>query len=255
MVKHAIFALRYAGPVASSGAFLMWMRDWDQTVERCYYFWCIRGEDATVVVDAGVSPQLAEQRELPGYTSPAVLLERLGIPPASVENVILTHMHWDHMSGIDLFPSATFYVQEEEFRFWTQDPVAKRGPFRQLSDEVSLRRLASLAGTDKLRLLRGDTVVLPGIECLLSPGHTVALQTVAVDTVKGKTVIASDCAHSFRNISEGWPSVLITDLAAWMKSFDKIKAAASSEELIFPGHDIGLTDGYPLIGEGITRLA
>ena len=206
-------------------------------------------------MDAGVGPQLAAQRELPGYVSPAAMLERLGAAPEQVKHVILTHMHWDHMSGIELFPSATFYVQEQEFRFWTQDPIAKRAPFRHVSDDVSIRNLASLEGTEKLRLLHGDTEILPGIECLLSPGHTVALQTVAVNTAKGKAIIASDCGHSFRNIKEGWPSVLITDLVAWMKSFDRIKAGASSVELIFPGHDTGLADDYPEIEEGITRPA
>jgi glyoxylase-like metal-dependent hydrolase (beta-lactamase superfamily II) len=254
VADRAIYALKYAGPVSSSGAFLMWMRSWEQTVKRCYYIWCIRDEDKIVVVDTGVGPRLADQRGLPGYTSPAVLLERMGVDAAEVGHVILTHLHWDHANGIELFPAATFYVQEEEFRFWAEDPVAGKGPFRSLVEGVPINRLAELRDAKRLRLLRGDTRILPGIECLLSPGHTVALQTVAVDTAQGTAIIASDCAHSFLNISQEWPSVLICDLVAWTESFSKIKARADSEELVFPGHDIGLAENYPPIEEGITKL-
>ena len=48
---------------------------------------------------------------------------------------------------------------------------------------------------------------------------------------------------------------IITDLIVWMKSYDKVKAKASSPDLLFPGHDLALMAKYPKVAEDITRLA
>lgn len=254
MVEYEIYALKYAGPFLRRQAFLVWLSDWDATQEINYYLWLIKGGEKAVVVDAGVGPGLAAQRELNGYVSPARVLERLGLAADRVEQVILTHLHWDHMDGFDLFPRATFYVQETEFRFWIEDPVALRPPFRELSVRPSLEALASLRGSSRLVLVPGDQEIGPGISCLLAPGHTPGLQAVAVNTARGTAVLGSDCGHLFRNYREDRPSVLIADLPAWLRSFDKLKSRVSSPELLFPGHDAAMSTDFPRLAEGVTRL-
>jgi glyoxylase-like metal-dependent hydrolase (beta-lactamase superfamily II) len=254
MAEYEIYAIKYAGPFESSGAFVMWNREWEKTVKRNYYIWCVKGSGETVVVDAGVSPELASEKNLSGYASPAEVISRMGVEAHKVEHVVITHIHWDHTSGVSLFPNATFYIQDEEYRFWLKDAVAKRPPFAHVSDETAKAYLASLEGTDRLVLLKGDQEILPGIECLLSPGHTVALQVVAVNTAKGTAILGSDCAHLFRNYREDWPSCLIVDLVGWMKSYERLREKASSIDLIFPGHDFLMAEDYPSIAAGITRL-
>jgi glyoxylase-like metal-dependent hydrolase (beta-lactamase superfamily II) len=254
MKEYEIYALKYAGPLESSGAFLLWLREWEKTEKRNYYVWCIKGEEAVVVVDTGVRPSLAKERGIPGYVNPSDVLKRIGVEADKVSHVILTHIHWDHASGVSLFPGATFYLQKEEYRFWLKDPIAKRPVFMHVSDETSQIHLASLEGTDRLELLEGDREILPGIQCLLSPGHTVALQAVAVNTAKGTAILGSDCAHTFRNYREDWPSALITDLAGWMRSYDRLRSKASSLDLLFPGHDRLMAESYPRIAEDVTRL-
>jgi glyoxylase-like metal-dependent hydrolase (beta-lactamase superfamily II) len=105
-----------------------------------------------------------------------------------------------------------------------------------------------------LVLVRGDQEIMPGIELLLTPGHTIGLQSVAVNTAKGTAIVASDCAHIARSFKDDNPSSLITDIVAWMKSYDKLRAKASSIELIFPGHDAVMLNNYPKIAEDVTRL-
>ncbi len=251
---YEILALRYAGPFEGSGALLMWLRDWEVVAKRCYYIWCIRGDNETIVVDAGVSPERAREKNLEGYVSPAEMLSRIGVDAEEVKRVILTHIHWDHVSGVRLFPNATFYVQQQEFRFWLEDPVAKRPPLASTSDDEANAYLASLEGTERLVLLDGDSEIAPGIECLLSPGHTVALQTVAVDTARGTAIVGSDCAHLFRNFSEDWPSAIITNLVAWLNTYERLRTRVSSQDLLFPGHDPLLTESFPEIADGITKL-
>jgi glyoxylase-like metal-dependent hydrolase (beta-lactamase superfamily II) len=254
MSNYEIYALKYAGPFIRTGAHLMWYQDWDRIEKINYYIWCIKGAVATVVVDAGVTPQLAKERGLEGYVNPVEVLACLNVAADEVRHVVITHMHFDHANGVSLFPEATFYIQEDEYRFWLEDPVANRPPFRHVADAVSTAYLAALEGTDRLVLLKGDQQIIPGIQCLLSPGHTVALQTVAVNTVRGTAIIGSDCAHVFRNYREDWPSALIVDLVGWMKTYEKLRERVSSPDLLFPGHDRLLLENYPEVAQDITRL-
>ena len=103
-------------------------------------------------------------------------------------------------------------------------------------------------------LVHGDQEIMPGIELLLTTGHTIGLQSVAVNTAKGTAIVASDCAHIAKSFKEDNPGSLITDMIAWMKSYDKLRAKASSIELIFPGHDALMLQNYPKVPEDVTRL-
>ena len=254
MTEYEIYALKYAGPFTSSGAFLMWFKEWERIEERNYYFWCIKGENDTVIVDTGISPELAKQKGLKGYVSPEKVLSRININAEEVQHVVITHIHWDHASGASLFPNAQFYIQEQEYLFWMKDPIASRPPFLHVASVESKSYLASLEGSAQLILLNGDQQILPGIECLLAPGHTVALQAVAVNTGKGTAILGSDCAHIFRNYREDWPSAIIMDMVAWMKTTDKLKARVTSLDLLFPGHDVAMARQYPEVAKDVTRL-
>ncbi len=254
MPEHQIYAVKYAGPFTSSGALLMWLKDWEKVVKRNYYIWYLEGTGGPVIVDAGVSPQLAGEKNLAGYVNPAEVLLRIGIKADEVQHVVITHMHWDHSSGASLFPKAIFYVQKEEYRFWLKDPIVSYLPFKQFSDDASNAYLASLEGTGRLVLLNGEQEILPGIRCLLAPGHSVALQAVAVETAKGIAILGSDCAHTFRNYRENWPSSFIMDLVAWVRTYDMLREKASSIDLMFPGHDAMMSENYPEVAKDITKL-
>jgi len=253
--EHEIYALKYAGPLTSSGAFLMWLMEWEKTETRNYYFWYIKGGMEPIVVDCGISPRMAKLRNVPGYIKPSDVLARIQIDPLSIKNVILTHFHWDHYSGIELFPNARFFIQEQEFNFWIKNPVAKKPPFARFTDDISSGYLASLEGTEKLILINKDKEIMPGIEVLFAPGHSPALQAVAVSTAQGTAILGSDAAAIFRNYKENWPSAITIDLVATLNTYDKLKKKASSIDLIFPGHDRRMLEEYPVIEEDITKLA
>ena len=251
---YEIYALKYAGPFTRPAAMMNWFHDMDKTIQINYYFFVIRGGGETVVVDCGCAPELARERNLNHYVNPTRVLKRIGIVAEEVKHIVATHIHFDHISGIELFPKAKVFVQEKEFNFWIKDPMAKRAPFRHVTDPVGNRYLTGLEGTQRLQLIQGDQEIMPGIEVLLCPGHTVALQAVAVNTEKGMAIIGSDAAHLFSSYQTDIPSAIITDMIAWMKSYDKIRAKASSIELIFPGHDTALMDDYPKVAEDVSRL-
>lgn len=257
--EYEIYALKYAGPFPRKLAMVLWNEGWDQDIEVNYYIWAIKGENGeTIVVDAGCGTTLAAQRKLKNYVNPVEVLTRIGGDATNVTKVILTHMHFDHMGGMEMFPQAfpkaTFYVQKKEYDFWVKHPYAKRPPFSRLADPVAIRATAELEGTDRLVLVCGDQKIMPGIEVLFAPGHTIGLQTVPVNTAPGTAIVASDCVHYHRAFLENNTSILITDLIAWIESYDKLRAKASSVDLVFPGHDMAMATHYPKVAEDVTRL-
>ena len=201
-----------------------------------------------------MAPALAKERQIAGYVNPATVLKRIGLDASEVKKVVITHVNFDHISGIELFPKAAFYIQQKEFNFWIKDPIAKKPPFLRVSDPVGNDYLKKLEGTERLILVDGDREILPGIDLLLAPGHTPGLQVVAVNTAKGTAILGSDCGHLFRNYEEEIPSIYITDLIAWMKTYDKVKSRVSSLDLLFPGHDVKMFTEYPGVAEDVTRL-
>ena len=254
--EYRVFALKYAGPFASSMAKVLLDTDWDKTIERYYYVWAIQGRGTTVVVDCGVRPAWATQKNLKGYVSPDVVLARIGINAAAVEHLVLTHIHQDHAGGLELFPKAKVYVQKKEFEFWIDDPIAKRRPFAKVSDPVAIEQLRNLFGGYRLALIEGDQQILPGIELLLTPGHTPALQSVAVQTAQGLAVLTSDCAHVRQSFEADLPSSLVCDLPGWMRSYSKLREKVGVNlKMLFPGHDKDMLLNYPQIAEDVTQLA
>ncbi|MGA2955813.1 MAG: N-acyl homoserine lactonase family protein [Thermodesulfobacteriota bacterium] len=251
---YEIYALKYGGPFTRPASMINWFQDMDKNIQINYYIFAIRGGGETVVVDCGVDPQLAKARNLAGYVSPAEVLKRIDIDAQKVKYLVVSHIHFDHISGIKLFPRATIFIQEKEYNFWMKNPIARRAPFLHVTDSAANRYLARLEGKKRLRLIRGDKKILPGIELLLAPGHTIGLQAVAVNTAKGTAIVGSDLAHSFSSYRTDIPSAIITDMIVWMKSYDKIKAKVSSPDLLFPGHDLALLENYPRVAEDVSRL-
>ncbi|MHC4211343.1 MAG: MBL fold metallo-hydrolase [Planctomycetota bacterium] len=268
---YRIFALKYAGPVTSKIAMVVYLGDWNETIERNYYIWAVQGGGNTVIYDCGVRPGFATESGLlrPSYVRPDKLLNRIGINASEVEHLVISHLHFDHIGGLELFPKAKVYVQRREFDFWVYDPVAKRPPYAGLqvdvsppwkpsygvSDAVAIRQLGELRGSDRLVLVDGDQEIVPGIELLLTPGHTIALQSMAVRTAKGLAVLTSDCAHVHKSFELDTPSCLITDMPAWLRSYTKLRNKVNGNiEMLFSGHDKKMLDDYPKVAEDVTQL-
>ncbi len=253
---YEIYAVKYAGPFTRKLAYALYGKGWDENIEINYYVWAIKGKDEFVVVDSGCGLTGAGQRKLNPYVNPVEVLARIGVNGSNVKKVIMTHMHFDHVGGMEMFPAAfpkaTFYVQKKEYDFWTKNPFSKRPQFNR--DEVGLKSMADLEGTDRLVLICGDQKIMPGIEVLLAPGHTPGLQAVAVSTAKGTAIVASDLAPIHRALREDLTGSVYTDLLSSLASYDKIKARAASIDLIFVGHDAKLFTDFPKVAENVTRL-
>lgn len=198
-----------------------------------FYMWCIKGEKAALVVDTGMDDEDAKKRNLSGEKYLEDKLKKIGIDPGSVEIVIVTHLHADHFSAYKLYPKAKFYIQRKDIEFFTGPGVR----FRQVTEPAAnIQQVVSLAYAKRIHYLDGDEQIAPGVRVVLVGGHTPGSQVVVVTTSKGEAVICSDAVGKYRNLEEevtGHSMNLMESLLAW----DKIKAVASSPELIIPGHD------------------
>ena len=84
-----------------------------------YCYAVIKGEGHLAVVDTGFNyaefgKVLADRYGVSDWQSAATVLERIGIDPAGVDTMILTHNHFDHAGGVEQFPNAHVYLQERE---------------------------------------------------------------------------------------------------------------------------------------------
>ena len=89
----------------------------DDSMPIDYFVWAIKGPTRSWVVDTGFVQPAATRRQRKILQSPAAGLASLGIDAREVTDVILSHVHWDHAGGQDLFPNAQFHIQDRELSY------------------------------------------------------------------------------------------------------------------------------------------
>ncbi len=233
---YEIFALRYATRGARRSEHFVGGDPHDADMPMDYYSWVVRGPNRTFIVDTGFTADMAARRRRTYLRCPVQSLGLLGIRPESVEDVILTHLHYDHVGNFDRFPAARFHLQERELQFATGRYM--RYPFFAHGFEVD-----EVVGVVRLNYggrveLHGGTVELaPGLSLHPAPGHTAGLQVVRVHTRRGWVVLASDSMHFFENMTSDRPFTVGFHLGEMLDSFRAVERLASSPDHIVPGHD------------------
>src|SRR3546814_15133927 len=84
-----------------------------------YYVWAVVGRDRAFVLDTGFSAEMGEKRGRRHLRDPGDGLKSIGIDPAAVEDVVVSHMHYDHIGNHEPFPNARYHVQDKEMRYAT----------------------------------------------------------------------------------------------------------------------------------------
>src|SRR5581483_6390047 len=161
-----------------------------------------------------------------------------GVRPQDVKDIVISHAHWDHMGGIDLFPRAIVWIQKEEFRYYPAEAWQPGGDHDGI-DPDDIQELGRLNTQGRLRLVDGDGVeILPGITAYTGGRHTFASQYLRVDG-QPPFVLASDNVYLYRNLAEHKPSATFTeaDHAANVKNQLRMIELAGSAERVVPGHD------------------
>src|SRR6202790_5154308 len=82
--------------------------------------WLIRGGGRNILFDSGYHRDTF-LKDFPSteYIRPDEAVKLAGIQTEEITDIVVSHSHWDHLGGIDLFPKATVWIQKEEFRYYT----------------------------------------------------------------------------------------------------------------------------------------
>jgi glyoxylase-like metal-dependent hydrolase (beta-lactamase superfamily II) len=209
-----------------------------------YNLWILHNTHRTILVDTGFSPRHAAERERPLDFDPVEALSRLGIDPAALEDIILTHLHYDHAGNLARFPNARFHVQDAEVGFATGRCMCEP-KIRWAFDVEDVVTLVRRVYAERVSFHDGDAAPLPGISVHALPGHSKGMQAVRVVTPRGPVVLASDVSHYYANFLRRSPFILTIDADQTLASYRKLMALAGSVDLIIPGHDPKVPTLYP----------
>jgi glyoxylase-like metal-dependent hydrolase (beta-lactamase superfamily II) len=248
MSAREVYALRYA--TSSSPKAQKFHRysdhgepDGDDPYGMDFFFWLVRDAERTILVDCG----FAADHDYPGYpqdTDPVELLARMDVTPDQVDHVVLTHLHFDHIGNVGLFPNATFSVARAEFEFWTgrygrKPHVGIGGLPREIAAVEALR------GQDRLWFLDGEDKLAPGVTLLPVRGHTPGQLITTVDTGAGQIVLASDAAHFYVEFERDRPFWLFVDLEGMFRTYEVLRELAERPDtVVVPGHDPAVATRY-----------
>ena len=209
-----------------------------------YFVWAVVSDERVFVVDTGFDEAVARRRGREFLRSPGEGLKTIGIDPAKVEDVLITHMHYDHCGNHALFPSARYHVQDREMAFSTGRCIchaALRQPFDEQDVVAMVRKL--FAG--RIVFHDGDEEITPGLSLHHVGGHTMGLQMVRVQTRRGWVVLASDASHFYANMERGLPFPVVYNVAEMLEGHRRAYALASSPGHVIPGHDPLVLERYP----------
>src|SRR5258706_7005511 len=156
-----------------------------------YFVWLVRGGGREIVVDTGFSAAMAAKRQRDHLRCPTEGLRLLGTDAGTVKDVVITHLHYDHVGNFELFPSASFHLQDLEMRYATGRHMGQpelRGAY-EVEDVVGMVR-RGYAG--RVRFHDGDAEIAPGVSLHLIGGHTMGMQAVRGAARRGRGGAAPD---------------------------------------------------------------
>ena len=255
---YEVYAIKYAHHERNANQNFINSDFHEGSMPMDYFIWVIRNADRTVVVDTGFGRRVAEERKREFLRCPVASLELLNIDPGEVEDVIITHMHYDHVGNFDLFPRAQLHIQDREMSFATGRYMC-HACLRSAYEPDDVAEMVKKVYQERVVFHDGDDVLFPGISLHLAGGHTNGLQFVRVWTQKGWMVLASDASHYYANMEHGQPFPLVFNVGDMLEAQKRLYRLADAPELVIPGHDPAVFDRFPAASpalEGIVlRLA
>ena len=251
--KYEIFALRYAtipdfplrGLVAGAPR--------GQRVPLAMTFWLLRGNGRVILFDAGFyRDKFITQWKPQDYVTPAQAVERLGIKPGDITDIVISHIHWDHADGVDLFPNAHVWLQKDEYDYYVGPGGA---PLHPAIDSLDSAMLFALHAQGRVTKIDGDDrEIFPGIRVYTGGKHTYASEYLSAPTRSGTVVLASDNVYLYQNLDQHRPIAQTLDSLSNLAAQTRMLTIASKPGLIVPGHDPLVFERFPTVAKDVVRI-
>jgi len=257
-----------------------------------FMVWLIKGDNGRIILlDAGFQRGLEEQKEFEpiDFTRPDSALQKFGIQPGEVTDIILSHPHWDHIDGLNLFPNAHVWIQKDDYGYYVGVAWQIRAPAKDSAEEKrgeaastkdwgqpggfakrDVRMLLEYNLAGRLTLVDGDDKeIIPGITVYTGSRHTFNSQFVVVNTgavnpgpqparatKANKILLASDNIWVYYSLdhlmapSEGGTF----DNAGFVRSMQRMKTLVTDAKYIVPGHDSQIFTRFPKVADGVVEI-
>jgi len=178
------------------------------------------------------------------------LEQKLGVHPDEIDAIVFTHLHWDHVQNMKMFPNARYIAPKAEIEM-AYNPL----PLYYRTYESGFLGIEPAYAGCVFEAVADECEVLPGITMFHTPGHSVGHMAVTVATAMGDIVVAGDAIFVERNLdpnpAEGWrywvPARFVNSYEGW-KSVEEIDKRA---DYVLPCHDEAAnarSDVYPYPG-------
>ncbi len=226
------------GACESPEARLLYLGDPEKTIPTNFTFFLLKGDDKTILVDVGFTAEYGKQY-MPDVKQekcqdPVTQLKAHGVEPEDVDEIIITHAHFDHLSDVvNEYKNARIHIQRKEVEFVTNPPHPW---FQEMVDMELVRQLAE-KGAPRFNLIEGECELFPGIRTVMTPGHTAGHQSVLVETESGTRCITGDAVLNYRNLEEDVGVGFNCSLIDSLQSLKKLRELTEEGVIMLPGHD------------------
>jgi len=239
-----VFAVRYGTRMTTRGGVYVDADEPDLPLRMDYFFWLLRGDSGTILVDTGFDRTVGERRGRTTLIEPLDALGQLGIGHEDVRQIVLTHLHYDHTGNVRRFPAAEIAVQETDLEFWRGVDVESRQAVH-----VERADIDGIAGRDGTIILRGHTLVAAGVGAVLVGGHSPGQTALIVKGRERPVLLASDAVHYYEELERRLPFAIHTDLDEMTTGYDVLEQlAAHTGAVLVPGHDPEVCNRFPTHG-------
>ena len=233
---YEVYAIRYATRDARRAQHFIGGDPHDAPMAMDYYVWLLRGDGRVIVVDTGFGPDVARKRGRTLLRTPAQGLALLGVDAGAVKDVIVTHLHYDHIGTFDSFPVARFHLQDDEIAYATGRHMRHR-QFNHGYEVDEVVGVVRMVYQDRVVFHRGEETIAPGISVHRIGGHTHGLQCVRVQTRSGWVVLASDASHYYEHFEQRRVFPTVFNVGEAIEGYATLERLAGSRDRVVPGHD------------------
>lgn len=252
--EYQVFAIKFSDGWKMPAKDLVIGAGPSDSVDVCNMFWLLKSSDGkNILVDAGYLDTVNSNKN---YIRPDSMLLRLGLAARDISDIILTHPHYDHISGITLFPDAKVWMQQDDYDYFTGPAWQENGDNRGF-EKKDVENISLVNSQGRLNLIKGDNLeIFPGIKVYTGSKHTFENQYLVVNlnSERSKILLASDAIWFYLNLEKELPVSICMDTAAYVREIKRMDILVSNHDLIIPGHDDKVFSKFPEVQDWIVRI-